>query len=182
MVQRRSYHLSGAIHKREPDRPIVSPATLLVCIWLAGMLFGIAISFLCRTHLMSVLPLICPVFFRVHHKIFLALLPFLLSAFAVHFSNPAWLFWICGIKSTLFSFCCVVLCLCYGQAGWLARWIFLFLDVCSLPLLFFYWLRNLRNRRGSCWYEHIILLLALIALILLDYRIVTPYGAKFGIF
>lgn len=173
--------MSGAIHKHEGNRSGISSATLLVYIWLAGMLFGTLISILCREHLTSWLPLIYPVFGSVHCKIFFPLLPFLLSAFAVSFSRSAWLFWLCGIKSTLFSACCVNLCLLYGQAGWLARWIFLFFDVCSLPLLFFYWLRNLGTHRDRHWYGRIVFYLVLLVLILIDYRIVAPYAAKFGI-
>lgn len=173
--------MSGAILKCGRDRPSVSPATLLVSIWLAGLVCGTAISYLCRVHLSSLAALIYPLFFSLRCKILFALLPFLLSAFAVSFSRPAWLLLICGMKATLFSFCCVILCLCYGQAGWLARWIFLFFDVCSLPLLFFYWLRNIGIRSGKRWAEHMLLFLALVFLILIDYRIVTPYAAKFGI-
>ena len=178
----RSHLLSGAIHKREGDRLFSSPATFLVYIWLAGMMFGILLCFLFRAYLLSLFTLIYPIFFAVHCKILFVLLPFLLSAFAVSFSRPAWLLVICGIKATVFSSCCVILCGGYGQAGWLACWIFLFFDVCSLPLLFFYWLHNLSFHSSRRWFEHIVFFFALMVLILIDYRIVTPYATKFGIF
>ena len=168
-----------AIRKR--DRPFLSSSTLLVYIWLLGIISGTVIALLCRAGLSLLLVAIYPVIFSLPCKLILSFLPFLLSAFAVYFSRPAWLFLICGTKAALFSFRCAILCLYYGQAGWLARWIFLFSEVCSLPLLLFYCLRSFGPNRGWRWFEHIIFFLVLVVLILIDYRIVTPYAGKFGI-
>ena len=160
----------------------VTSNKLLVYIWLLGLLLGSGLSFLCRDYLISILPKIFPYFLSVPLKSWLTLLPFFLSVAAAYFSRPICLFYLCGIKAIWFAACCFLLCLCYGRSGWLARWLFLFFDVCSLPLLFFYWLRLLKNFREWTIYEHLILLLPLVALISIDYRIMTPYAAKFGFY
>lgn len=173
--------MSSVMYKSEPKRPSLATSTLLSYIWLTGLLFGTAVSFFIRDYLTAFLSIFSPTFFSVPGKFLIALLPFLLSAFAVSFSHHVWLFWICGIKAVCFSICCFLFCLCYGQAGWLARWMFMFSDVCSLPFLFFYWLRHLGTHGDRSFYKHIIFWLPVVALVIIDYRIVTPYAVKFGI-
>lgn len=154
---------------------------LLVCIWLVGLLSGTLIFFFGLPHFASTLTMVCSVFFAEKRNLLFTILPFLLSALAVSFRRPSWLFLVCWIKATLVSFTYSLLCLYYGQAGWLVRWFLYFVDVCSMPLLFFYWLRNLSPSRTSVWYEYVIYCLALIIFMLLDYRFIAPYAVKIGI-
>lgn len=181
MVTGRSRHLSVALYKNDPNKRFFTPCICCVTLWLSGLLVGTAISYVCRKTLILHLTEIYVLFFCGHRRILFCLLPFLLSALAVYFSHPGHLYWICGGKAILLAVNCCILCLQYGQAAWLARWMFGFFDACSVPVLFYYWLRNLYNghRKGNL--ESIILLLILIALLFIDYRIISPYASRFGI-
>jgi len=172
--------LSSESHKSNLDNLHRSLASVLIHIWLAGLLFGTVLSIFSRDYLSTMLSVIYPLFFSVPQRFLLTLLPFLLSAVAVSFSHPRWLFYLCGIKAVWFATGCYLMCLSYGSAGWLARWLFMFCDVSSLPLLFFYWLRLLCVPRKKRIYEQILFFAPLVTLIIIDYRIVTPYAAKFG--
>lgn len=173
--------MSGAIYKCKRNQWPIHGASLLMIIWLLGLLVGVVFAVRVVSNRASLLSLLCEVSLTTPCKYVLLILPFLLSATAVFFSHPRWLYCICGIQAVLFSVSATLLCLCFGQAGWLAYWLFLFCNACSLPFLYCYWLRNLSgdNSRGV---RECILLLPTVALIIVDYRIITPYVTKFGLF
>ncbi len=76
------------------------------------------------------------------------LLPFLFSAFAVYFSKPRVLYLIAFLKAFLFAFVSAGITLAFGSAGWLVRWLVMFSDCLSLPLLWLYWQRNVSGQQG----------------------------------
>lgn len=173
--------MNGAICKTNRIRSSRVSILLLSYFWLIGLFFGTAISFVGREYLIRLMPVLQPVLRSGHLRIALVLVPFLLSAFAVCFSRPVWLLWICGLKAFSFIICCLILCLRYGQATWLARWLYMFSDVCSLPLLLFFGQYSFNAKRERLPYACIVLFLALVLLIIVDYRIVTPFSSRFGI-
>lgn len=180
-VIRRSYHLSGAFCKSGRSCLCPSSSLWLSCVWLAGLLLGLAASIYFSNAFGSWLPVLYQIYRSAPLKLLLTFLPFLLSAFAVCLSRPGWLFLICGIKAVCFVVCSFVLCLCYGQAGWLARWLFMFSDACTLPLLFLYWMQNLAGNCVFSWQRHVIFLFTIMLFTIIDHRIVTPYAVKFVI-
>lgn len=173
--------MSGAIYKCYNKQPFVTSESLLLYIWMSGLLIGIVLTLFCGDYCYS---LFGTFLFStgIHERVLFAILPFLLSALAVTFLHPAWLYLICGLKATIFMVCCLTLCMKFGQAGWIARWLFMFTDACSAPIFLFYCLRNVSNCRRKCWYEYTLLLVFLIGILIVDYRIVSPYAAKFGFF
>jgi hypothetical protein len=173
--------LSGAIYKHKRNQRPFSGASLLMIIWLLGLLIGAVFAFRVVTNGFLLPAWFYKFSFTTPYKYVLPILPFLLSAMAVFFSRPRWLYCICGIQSVLFSASATILCLRFGQAGWLAYWLFLFFETCSLPFLYCYWLRNLSNV-NSRGVRECILLLPILALMIVDYRIITPYVIKFGLF
>lgn len=172
--------MGSEIYKRNENTLKLSPGSSLVYIWISGLLVGFVLAFLCRGKIIGLVPIIYPAFLSAPGKFLLSLIPFLLSAYAVIFSHPKWMFWICGIKAICFAVCSFLLCLCYGQAGWLARWLIMFFDTCSIPLLFCYWLWSFTENKSKNVYMHVIFALTIAAILIIDYRIVTPYAAKFG--
>ena len=174
--------MSGAINNCERDLRKCSSASLLTSIWLGGLLTGTVLTFLSLEHMSVLSAFICQSFFTMPRKFLTGILPFLLSAIAVYFSRPGWVYCICGIKAVLFAACSVLICNYYGQAGWLACGLFMFFDIYSLPLLFFYWLWILSDRRDRNIRVSMIFLIPILVLIFLDYRIVDPYASKFGLF
>lgn len=172
--------MSGVICKHERYSSRLSPSALLSWVWLVGLLIGLMGSFVGRDNFATVFSGFNPVTVSAPRKLFITLLPFLLSVLTVSFIHRSWLYLICGAKAVCFAICCFLLCLCYGQAGWLACFLFMFFDVCSLPCLFFYWMRQLCTQDGTGRFQHIIFFLIIAVLAIIDYRIVTPYAAKFG--
>ena len=170
--------MSSFIYK--PDRAL-SNSALIIWIWFAGLLSGTWIFFFGLPYWVMKLSSIHSVLLGEKRDLFFTILPFLLSAIAVSFRRPSWLFLICWIKATLISFTCGIVCLYYGQAGWIARWIVSFVDICSIPLLFYYWLRNLSPPRCNHRHDYVVIFLVLLVFLLLDYRFVSPFGVKIGI-
>jgi len=73
------------------------------------------------------------------------LFPFLIS-FASWVLDPVLLFPICFCRAFLFGFVHFGLFLSLGDGGWLLRWLVLFSDSISLPLLYCFWHRRLSGR------------------------------------
>lgn len=172
--------MNGAFLKSGRKRLCVS-SMWLSWIWLAGLLLGSVATFFFRIFISSLLPALMRIYCSVPIKLLFTLLPFLLSAFVVYSSHFGWVFLICGAKAVCFAICSSVLCLHYGQAGWLARWLLMFSDVCTLPLLFLYWTQSVTGGETFTWRKHVIFMLAIMLFTIVDYRIVTPYAVKFVI-
>ena len=171
----------GAIYKSGRDPSHFHATTILTCIWLMGLLLGIVLAFTGIDHWTVLPPVVSQLSFASPQKYLFVFLPFLLSGVFAYFSQPGWLYWLCGIKASWFSICCYVLCRYYGQAGWLACELFMFSDICSLPFLFFYWLRCLSGAKGRSFRDYFIFL-PIVAIAIIDYRIISPYAIKFGFF
>ena len=169
--------MSGAKYTWKRNRWRINRTTLLMIIWLSGLLFGLVLAEIGD----ALFRRLTQTLFATPQKYMLSILPFLFSAVAVFFSRPRWLYCICGVKAVLFAVSCFLLCDFFGHAGWLAYCLFMFADVCSLPFLYCYWLRNLSNDRSRGVREYFILL-PILASIVVDYRIVSPYATKFGLF
>lgn len=169
----------GSTAYRKGAEPFGSaPHVLLSCTWLVGFILGLVIMYCFRSSLSEVLPLLRLFHSKVSLKLMLTLLPFLLSVLTVSLSGPSWLYLICAIKAVCFSAHCLMLYLCYGQAGWLACWLFMFSDICSLPFLFLYWSQHISGTACSLR-KHFAFSLIVALLAIVDYGIVTPYAVKF---
>ena len=107
-----------------------------------------------------------------------AVLPLLLSAFAVSFSEPWLLLFISTFKAFSFSFCAWGVCLAFGQSGWLVLFLFLFSDVFLIPLLYFYWLRHIRGDRTPRTWELPAFLTASLGIGCIDYLFIAPVLAS----
>jgi hypothetical protein len=104
-----------------------------------------------------------------------AVLPFLLSAFAIGFGEPWLLLIISWVKAFGFGFCACGVSLAFGQCSWLVRPLFLFSDLCVVPMLYFYWLRHIGNEKKSTRWELPAILCASGAVAYLDYCFVAPF-------
>lgn len=99
------------------------------------------------------------------------LVPFLISRVAGSVSG-ALLFPVCFCKAFAFSFVHYGLMVSFGDCGWLLRWLFLFSDCMMLPVLYFYWLRLLADRKTEVWRFSLVAALAG----WVDYTAVAPFG------
>ena len=103
-----------------------------------------------------------------------ALLPFLLSALVVSIGEPWLLLFISAFKAFSFSFCAWGVYLTFGQSSWLVLFLFLFSDLCLIPVLYLYWLRHIRGEAAYIW-EHLLMLVYVLMIAVLDQRITAPF-------
>lgn len=143
--------------------------------WLSGMVLGTLTANATKDDLIPMIQSsICsPV--SIIGLLAAALLPFLLSAFAVLMSEPWLLLIISTFKAFSFSFCACGVSLAFGQSGWLVRFLFLFSDLCLVPLLYFYWLRHISGNIKVRQWELPICLCAAAAIGGIDYCFIAPF-------
>jgi hypothetical protein len=74
--------------------------------------------------------------------LFAVLLPFLFTAAAAIISNH-WLYHCLAlIKAFLFSYHACIVSAAFGSAGWLIRYLLLFTDACTVPVLLWLWMQG----------------------------------------
>ena len=101
-------------------------------------------------------------------------LVFSISALAVYFSFPKLLLFICAMKAFWFGFCGFGICFVYLQCSWLVRLLLMFNDICSLPVLYLYWIRSLCSSKGLSFGTHICFSALLICIGAVDFVIIAP--------
>lgn len=109
--------------------------------------------------------------------LFAVLLPFLITAFAVCVSNY-WLFLpIAFSKAFLFSYNACIVSAAFGNAGWLVRYLLLFTDACTIPILLWLWIRGICGYRSR--FVRIVGLCAILSVAVgfIDFCIVSPFLA-----
>ena len=103
------------------------------------------------------------------------LLPFLFSAFAVFISKPGMLLLISFCKAFLFSLISLGVLASLGSSGWLIRYLLIFGDIVTLPILYLFWQRHISGERTLCSTE-VFSIVSLIFLIgSIDFCIVSPF-------
>jgi len=102
-------------------------------------------------------------------------LPFLFSAFAVYFSHTQFLLPICFLKAFMFSCCAFSATWSFGSAGWLVRLLLQFTDICTLPLLCWFWIRHKSGELSRFWQDIVLCGLLVTVVCVVDYCIVSPY-------
>ena len=106
-----------------------------------------------------------------------AVLPFLFSAFAAYLGRPFLLFPTAFWKAFLFSYMGSGLFAAWGSAGWLITLLVMFGSLCSMPVLYWYWLRCLSGRRFDVA-VFCLLLGILVAVSLVHYYLMVPFLAR----
>ena len=107
--------------------------------------------------------------------------PFFLSAVAYFMHTPRMLLPLSFGKAFLSSYASFAIRKLFGTAGWLARCFFMFSDLCTLPMLYFFWYRCLSDDREVSVSE-VILLMALALLIAsIDYSVISKLFLAFVI-
>jgi hypothetical protein len=84
--------------------------------------------------------------------LFAVLSPFLLTAFAVFISNWWLVPCLAFCKALLFSYHACIVSTAFSSAGWLIRYLLLFTDACTIPILLWCWmcLSRLPRRKALC--------------------------------
>ncbi len=107
--------------------------------------------------------------------LFAVLLPFLISAIAVYFSQTWLVFPICFIKAFSFAFVAACVTFAFGPSGWLVRVLLLFTDFLSAPVVLGYWLRLAKNPANKAFQDLAVCAAICAIFCSLDYFIVSPF-------
>lgn len=148
---------------------------VLAFCWLAGLVCGILVCLSAGSSLSSWMRSTVFGSVSIVSLLFAAILPFLLSAFAVYISKPALLLVICFCKAFLFSFVSLGVYQAFGSAGWLIRLLLLFSDCMLIPLLFWYWHRHLMSKCSFCVWESVFVLALSVLIGSIDFSIISPF-------
>lgn len=108
-----------------------------------------------------------------------AILPFLLSAFAIYISVPALVLPICFVKSFLIAFVSMEILHSFGAAGWVYCVLILFGNYAVLPFLYWYWLRHYSKMRPFSVKEFILLLFVVVLIALVSIYVILPLAVEF---
>lgn len=146
--------------------------------WCVGLLFGVSAARCARTIIVPMMRSAVSASVSIPGLFAAAVLPFLLSAYAVSISEPWLLLIISTLKAFGFSFCAFAVSLAFGQSSWLVRFLFLFSDYCLIPILYLYWLRHISEKGSGFRFETCICITAALVIGSIDYCIVSPFLAS----
>lgn len=164
-----------------PSRPTGSRRTaafLLALSFLSGLCFGALTSFDASHYFIPAMRVASKDCVSIIGLLSALLLPFLFSAIAVYIKKPALLYLIAFCQAFLLAFVGAGVLLSFGSAGWLMRLLMMFSGILFLPLLYWYWLKNVTASFGLLHSGVLILLPGMLAISLIDYYYVAPLLAK----
>lgn len=108
--------------------------------------------------------------------LFLALIiPFLLSAFCIHFFHPLLTLIICFFKAYLFSVCAYGIVLSFANAGWLLRFLLLFSDSYANVFLLRFWIKNIAGKSSVFKADLFYYFSSSILIVCVDCLIIAPF-------
>ena len=145
--------------------------------WIVGLLLGAVLSVSADKLLASTMHAAISGSMSISGLIAVVLLPLLLSAYAVYFSQPAWLLLIIFLKAFLFAYTGAAILILYPTSGWLIGCLMMFSDALILPFLWWFWLfsasaprEQVLRRTAACaiWF----LLIGCV-----DFAVVAPFLA-----
>lgn len=111
--------------------------------------------------------------------LFVSLIPFLLS-FAAEFLHIFYTIYpLAFFKAMVVAFACSSLFGTFGNAAWMMGFFLLFHDIFSLPILYFNWLRCIRNNKGSCGLGYTLFRVSAVILVYsVDIYVMLPFATS----
>ena len=151
---------------------------LLAFSWCLGLLMGIATAHTASDKLVPLMYIATRSDVSVTGLFVSCVFPILLSACEVYFSEPWLLLPISTLKAFGFGFCSFGVSLAFGSASWLVRLLFLFSDICVIPLLFLYWIRHIGDVSGKTGRELAGCIAVATAVAATDFYVISPFLVK----
>ena len=117
----------------------VSRYAVALC-WLSGLLLGFIAANSANSVLISAISTSVgsPVPFA--RLVLICILPFVVSYLAFSLNEHWLLLATCLFEAFCFGYCAAGIGLAYGAAGWLIRFLLLFSDCMTIPVLLYYWM------------------------------------------
>lgn len=147
---------------------------LLALSWALGLGFGALTFRYGQDRIVSLMPSVLLSRLSIVGLAASALLPFLLSVIAVYYAVPLTLTIICFAKAFLYAYISCGICQAFGDSGWLVRWLLLFVDNLTIPVLYLYWLRHISGCRRFRPEVTVLYLAVLIVMILTGHACIPP--------
>ena len=139
--------------------------------WVTGLILGIVLSY--RTDFIASLmrgilsePVSIVGLFAV------SLLPYFLTALAVFVSKPGWVPIIAFCKAFCFGFCAAAMDRCFGSTSWLLRFLIMFSDIYTSPVLLWVWFGCGKGEASKG--RFLICGAALLLILAMDYWFISP--------
>lgn len=158
--------------------PALQSRDYLATVWILGLICGAGCGYrwdaslvpLMRGCLYDTVSIVC---------IFsLLCLPFMISLLASFWNVRGLIYLIAFGKAFLFSFVSLGIFLSFGSAGWLVYLMLMFSQMCSLPVLYWFWIYCLNHRQGPSSLEVFILLSLFFLIASVDSVYVMPFLAS----
>ena len=167
------------MHKDVCFLPKVSrPVTLFCLSWCAGLLFGTLFAAAAGLEYFALMRPIRNSRVSIVCLIAAQLLPFLSAAYAAHISKSWIVIAVCACKVFSFAFCGYLVWSCFGSAGWLIRLLFLFTDICMVPVLCWFSLRRISGRSISAKKDLFVCVGLAVLITSFDYTVISPFLAQ----
>ena len=145
--------------------------------FLLGHLLGIWISGAASDSILSAMHTVVSSRVSIIGLLSALTLPVLFSAFAVYLAQPVLLFPIAFWKAFLFSYTASAQAAAWGSAGWLIVPLVMWGSFCSMPVLYWYWLRHIDTERFR-WQTFCAALAALTGIGIIDWYLIEPFLAR----
>lgn len=128
---------------------------LLAGIWALGLAAGIFVASFASSsyYLLMRSAIFCKV--SIVSLLLSTSLPFLFSAYAFSFNRQWLIIPACFTKAFLFSTIACGLLLSHRTAGWLFVIFLLFCDICTIPLLWLFWLNHIGADKDSAMFDFV---------------------------
>ena len=165
------------VHLILPTHSCKEPSIHLACSFLAGLLSGACVSIAASKSLLPMMLAAANSCVSISGLLSAMLLPLLFSAFAVYIRQNWLLIPIAFVKAFLFAFLGIGVMSAFGNAGWLVRWLLMFSDSLTLPLLWWFWLRAFSSGRTDALRFAALVAVAAVLIGSLDYSVVSPFAA-----
>ena len=142
--------------------------------WLTGLLFGIFFVPYAGEAYISLMRSAAGCAVSIVGLFAMVLVPFLLAALAVFYNLPALIYLLGFTKAFSHALCAGGIAAAFGSAGWLIRFLLLFSDCCTLPLLCWFMMRCLDSGKQYLRKDLSACLIISVAVCGFDYLIVSP--------
>ena len=149
----------------------------LALFWFLGLLSGVLFFHASGSSFNSMMRSILMDTVSIVDLVSVAMLPFLLSAFAVFLSSPWLLLSIAFFRAFLLSFVSMQILAAFGSAGWLLRLLLLFSDLLSAPLFYLYIRWCLSSDFSHAFRTFFLIICCSILIGSLDYVYILPFLA-----
>lgn len=149
--------------------------SVLLVLWTFGIILGVAVGGVSSLRSASLMrrALLAPV--SIIGLFICSFLPFAFTAACI-LSDRHWLIYLlCSFKGFSVAYTGRLCLICFGDAGWLARYFLLFSQITTVPALWFVWICLGKGKVQLNRCSLILLLAYLIVAVLLDYFVVAPY-------